>query len=77
MKMWILPAVIVLTFAWCKKTKKDWAVLTKKIADSSTTYVHSETICFAATTGESRIYYKGNPPVAMLVAIGNGRIIHE
>ncbi|MEI9809382.1 MAG: head GIN domain-containing protein [Bacteroidota bacterium] len=32
---------------------------------------------FAESSGESRVYYKGNPPVTNLVTSGNGRIIHE
>jgi autotransporter translocation and assembly factor TamB len=47
------------------------------VSGSSKAYVRPIQALFAEATGNSRIYYKGNPPTKHLATSGNGKIIQE
>lgn len=47
------------------------------VSGTGKAYVKPVERLFAEASGESRIYYKGNPPVTHFETSGNGRIIHE
>ena len=47
------------------------------VSGAAKAYVQPVQRFFAEASGDSRIYYKGNPPATNLVTNGNGRIIHE
>ncbi|MBL7740659.1 MAG: DUF2807 domain-containing protein [Chitinophagaceae bacterium] len=47
------------------------------VSGTAKAYVQPVERFFAEASGESRVYYRGNPPVTNLVTSGNGRIIHE
>lgn len=44
---------------------------------SSKAYVKPIQAFFAEATGESRVYYRGNPPVKNFVTSGNGKVIQQ
>jgi Putative auto-transporter adhesin, head GIN domain len=47
------------------------------VSGSSKAYVRPLEVFFAAASGNSRIYYKGNPPTKHFETSGNGKIIRE
>ncbi|MBL7738233.1 MAG: DUF2807 domain-containing protein [Chitinophagaceae bacterium] len=47
------------------------------VSGTAKAYVQPVERIFAEASGESRVYYRGNPPVTQFVTSGNGRIIHD